>query len=151
MSSTLDTTAIIKGLLEPRRTKNDSIRQEQTRIYKTASSILDDIRDGREKLLIPAIAIIETAAVASRLTGSESIGRKAAETVRKLAFRTLSEEEFLEEAIATAAKTKISGFDSIFIACAKLTNSVLITDDRKMCEAAVKAGVKARLLRNMGK
>lgn len=149
MSKTLDTTAIIKGILEPRRTKNDGIRQEQIRIYKIASSILDDIRDGREKLFIPAISIIETAAVASRLTGSESIGRKAAETVSKLAFRTIGEGEFLEEAIAIAAKTKISGFDSIFIACAKLTGSILITDDKKMHEAALNAGVQAKLLREM--
>ena len=44
---------------------------------------------------------------------------------------------------------RISGFDSIFIACAKITDSTLFTDDKKMYEAALKVGVKAKLLRDM--
>lgn len=149
MNKTLDTTAIIKGLIEPRRTKNDSVRQEQIRIYKIASSILDDINSGRDKLFIPAVAIIETAAVASRITGNEDVGVKAAETLKRLAHGIVSETEMLEDSIKMAARTKISGFDNVFIACAKRTGSVLITDDKGMYEAAAKEGVTAKLLRQM--
>jgi len=39
--------------------------------------------------------------------------------------------------------------NNIFIACAQLTNSILITDDRKMFDAAVKLGIKSKLLRNI--
>jgi len=48
-----------------------------------------------------------------------------------------------------AAETKASGFDSVFIACAKTLGILLITDDKGMYDAAVKIGVKAELLRDM--
>jgi len=55
----------------------------------------------------------------------------------------------LAECIAVAAETKASGFDSVFIACAKTLGILLITDDKGMYDAAVKIGVKAELLRDM--
>ncbi len=149
MNKTLDTTAIIKGILEPRRKKQDFIFKEQLRIYKIASSILGDIYEGKDKLFIPAIAIIETAAVASRITGDESVGRRTAYFVQSIANRITTETDLLEEAISIASKTKISGMDSVFITCAKVTDSELVTDDKKMHTTALKVGVNSKLLREM--
>ena len=57
--------------------------------------------------------------------------------------------ELLEEAVDIATKTKASGFDVIFIACSKLTNSTLITDDLGMHRAATSFGIDSKLLREM--
>ena len=148
MNKTLDTTVIIKGILEPRRKKKDAVLEEQIRIYKIASSILDGIYEGKDKMFIPTISIVEIAAVASRLTGDKNIGRETADFIRSIAS-VVNEAVILDEAVSIAAETKISGFDSIFIACAKVTSSMLITDDKKMHEAALKAGIDAKLLRNL--
>ena len=149
MNKTLDTTAIIKGILEPRRKKKDTFLEEQLRIYRIASSIMDDIYEGKDKLFIPTISVVEIAAVAARLTGDKNIGSETADLVRNIATRIVNEAELLDEAISIAAETKTSGFDSIFIACAKATNSILITDDRRMYETALKLKIPAKFLRNM--
>ena len=148
MNKTFDTTVIIKGIVEPRRKKQDSIFKEQRRVHNIASSMLENIYNNNDILFIPMVALVETAAVASRLTGNKDIGRKNSDFVKSIS-RIVGENELIDEAISIAAETKISGFDSVFIACAKITNSVLVTDDRKMHEAAAKAGVKSKLLRDM--
>nr|QEK15710.1 type II toxin-antitoxin system VapC family toxin [Thermococcus aciditolerans] len=53
----------------------------------------------------------------------------------------------LETAIDLGITTKASGFDVLFLACAMMTNSKLITDDKKMYDKAVDAGINAELLR----
>lgn len=98
----------------------------------------------------PSVAIIEIAAVGARLTGKEERGIQASDYIKKYG-NIFYDIGLLDEAVSIAAKTKISGFDSVFIACAKVTDSVLFTDDKKMYEAALKLGVKAKLLRDMDK
>lgn len=148
MKRILDSSVIIKGLIEPRRKKQDHILEEQLRIYDIASSIMDTINRGEITLLIPNVAIVEVAAVASRLTGKKNTGIETANFIKGIA-KVINENDILAECIGIAAATKVSGFDSIFITCAKATNSTLITDDKKMHDAAVKLGVKAKLLRDM--
>ncbi|ASJ13519.1 hypothetical protein A3L14_06100 [Thermococcus thioreducens] len=53
----------------------------------------------------------------------------------------------LETAIDLGITTKASGFDVLFLACAERADAKLITDDKKMYEKAVKAGIRAELLR----
>ena len=146
---TLDTTALVKGIFSPRRRKKDSIYGEQFRIYTIAKSIIKDVEDKNSIMNIPSAAIVEIAAVGARLTGKDEIGIQASDYV-KAHGNIIDDADFLNEAVDMAVKTKISGFDNLFIACAKFTSSVLITDDRKMHEAAVKVGVKSKLLREMG-
>mgnify|MGYP001611016774 FL=1 len=148
MNYTLDTTALIKGSLPPRRTKKDAIFEEQARLFKIASGIIDEIFQGKHTLSIPYVALVEVAAVVSRLTGDDAAAKKTTDFVRGLATM-INEESFCSEAISLAIMTKASGFDNVFIACAKITASMLITDDKKMFEAAKRAGIKARLLRDM--
>ncbi len=145
---TLDTTVLAKGLIPPRRIKKDSIYEEQFKLYITARSIIREIETKESVMNIPSIALIEIAAVAARLTGKENRGILSSDYVRKHG-NVLGDIYLLDEAINIAAKTKISGFDSVFIACAKITASTLITDDKKMYESAVKIGIDAKLLRNI--
>ena len=113
-----------------------------------ASSLLDQVANKKIKLIVPSIALVEIAAVGARLTGKEEKGIEARNFVRensKIIYDTF----FINEAAKIAAQTKISGFDSIFIAVAKLTNSTLFTDDKKMYETAIKLSINAKLLRNI--
>ena len=149
MRQTIDSSVIIKGMLEPRRKKQDEILREQLRLHSIASSIMDKVNSGEAELIIPNVAIVEVASVASRLTGIKEMGVNTANFV-KGAATIVNEGDILSECIDIAAATKLSGFDNIFITCAKVNDSLLITDDRKMHEAAAKVGVKSKLLRDMG-
>ncbi|MBI3026565.1 type II toxin-antitoxin system VapC family toxin [Candidatus Woesearchaeota archaeon] len=147
---TLDTTVLAKGIIPPRRRKRDSIYKEEFRLHTIAKSILKKVESEESVMNVPSVAIIEIAAVGARLTGRDERGVQASDYVKKHG-NILYDINILDEAIQIATKTKISGFDSIFIACAKITDSVLMTDDKRMYESAVKIGVKAKLLRDMDK
>jgi len=151
MRYVLDTSVIIKGLIKPRRRKEDSILQEQIRIHETASTRLDRFYKGRIHFIIPSIAVVEIAAVSARLTGIKDTGIETANFVYGIASEVINENNILAECIETAAETKISGFDAVYITCAKVTRSELITDDKGMYDAAVRTGIKAKLLREMTK
>lgn len=145
---TLDTTVLANAIVPPRRRKQDSMYNEQMRLHDTAKSITTKVEKRQDIMNIPSVTMVEIAAVAARLTGKEERGIQASDYVKQ--HGTIVYDIFLvEEAIRIAAQTKISGFDSVFIACAKLTNSTLITDDKKMYETAVKIGINAKLLRNI--
>jgi len=94
----LDTSVIIKGLIKPRRKKHDNLRREQLDVYNTASAIIDDIYGGAVDLCIPAVSVIEIAAVASRLTGSKAIGMSTADFVSQLALEVIDEKRYLQNA-----------------------------------------------------
>ncbi len=148
MRQTIDSGVIIKGMLKPRRKKQDEILKEQIRLHKVASSIMDKVNSGEAELIIPNVAIVEIAAVASRLTGLKEIGINTANFIKGIAT-IVNENDILTDCINIASSTKLSGFDNIFITCAKVNDSLLITDDKKMFNAAVKAGIKAKLLRDI--
>ncbi|MBN2251832.1 MAG: type II toxin-antitoxin system VapC family toxin [Candidatus Altiarchaeota archaeon] len=145
---TLDTTVLAKGIIPPRRRKNDSIHQEQYRLHKIARSMILKVEEGKTIMNVPSAALVEIAAVAARLTGKEGRGMQAADYVRKHG-NIIYDYYILDKAVKIAAKTKISGFDAVYIACAKTTRTTLVTDDKGMYEAAISAGINARLLRDM--
>ncbi len=145
---TLDSTVLVKGIFPPGRRKEDSIYEEQLRLHRIAKSIIGEVENGRRVMHIPSVAIIEVTAVGARLTGKDERGIQASDYVREHG-NIVYDTDLLDEAVRIAAKTRISGFDSIFIACAKVTNSILITDDKKMFDAAIKVGINAKLLRDI--
>ena len=55
----------------------------------------------------------------------------------------------MEDAMKLGRETGASGFDVLFLACAKKANAKLVTDDKKMYETAVKAGIEVELLREL--
>ncbi len=148
MNVTLDTTVLAKGIFPPMRRKKDAFYEEQLRLHTAAKSIIRKIEGKESAINVPSVAIVEIAAVGARLTGKDERGMQASNYVRELG-NILYDAELLDESVRIASKTKASGFDCVFIACAKLTDSVLITDDKGMYETAVKIGVPAKLLRDM--
>ncbi|MBN2251820.1 MAG: PIN domain-containing protein [Candidatus Altiarchaeota archaeon] len=149
MKCVFDTSVIIKGLIKPRRRKNDAILAGQLDAYKSAAELMNKVHAGEISLIIPTAAIIEVAAVSSRLTGIKEVGVKAADFIGNIAAEIVCERDILTECIDVAATTRAGGFDSAFIACAKTTSSTLFTDDKGMYDAARRAKINAQLLRNI--
>ncbi len=145
---TLDTSVLAKAIFPPRRRKIDSIYKEQLRLHTIAKSVLKEIEDKISVMCIPSVAIIEIAAVGARLTGKEIRGIQASDYIKEQGD-IYYDLRLLDESVKVAATTMASGFDSVFITCAKITNSTLITDDRGMYRAAQGIGIKAKLLRDM--
>lgn len=143
---TLDTTVLVKGIIPPRRRKEDTLYEEQFRLYSVAKSIISEVENENTVMYIPSVALIEIAAVAARLTGKYERGILLSDYV-KCHGNVIYDVHLLEDAIKIAARTKISGMDTIFITCAMLTGSALITDDKKMYDAALEVGLNAKLLR----
>ena len=143
---TTDTTVLIRGLVPPRRKREDAILGESIRIHQTALTILHRIEQGDYQNHIPLLALIETACVVSRLTNDSESASLATSFVSSHA-KLYDTTELLERSIEIGIKTKASGFDVIFMACADLTGSLLITDDRKMYDKSVEFGLEAALLR----
>jgi len=143
---TLDTTVLVKGIIPPGRRKKDPVYEEQFRLYSIARNIISEVENGNSIMYIPSVAAVEVAAVAARLTGKYKRGILASDYVKEQG-NIIYDVYLLDKAIKIAAGTKISGMDAIFIACAVLTGSALITDDKKMYDAALKVGVGAKLLR----
>ncbi|MBC7115408.1 MAG: PIN domain-containing protein [Archaeoglobi archaeon] len=61
-------------------------------------------------------------------------------------FNLIREDEIFEEIIKICRNTGCRAIDAYFIATARLTNSVLVTNDGIMAENAKKAGIEAYYL-----
>ncbi len=60
-----------------------------------------------------------------------------------------SDAYLLEKAIEIGMRTKASGFDVVFMSCAEVTGSILMTDDKGMYEKARVYGLDAKFLRDL--
>ena len=95
------------------------------------------------KVFAPRILLIEFMAVARRL--GMNISKR--DVVRLTAdFVLLPEDTIFDEAFRIAEHVHPRAADAYFIATAKLTNSILITNDRVMANNAKKAEVEAYYL-----
>jgi len=143
---TVDSSFIVKGLVPVRRAKADDLRARQTREYERASAYLNAIGVGAHRMFVPAIALVEVAAVISRLTNSHEDARQGAAFVRHHATRIYYETDLLDRAIETAITAKTGGYDTIFLTVAKITGSTLLTADRAQHEMAIHIGLDSILL-----
>lgn len=146
---TIDTSFAVKGLVPPRRKKRDKILEKQQKMHKIARSYLDKIRDKHAEMYIPAVALIETAIVISRITNNEDDSRKAISFLRRNAAYVFYEHEILEDAISFGIETKASGYDTVFLTIAEATQSELLTDDSLQHKIALSRGIVSHFLRDM--
>jgi predicted nucleic acid-binding protein len=146
---TIDTSFAVKGMVPPRRQKLDDILEKQQKMHKLARSYLDKVRDKHAEMYIPAVALIETAIVISRITNNEKDSRKGISFLRRNAVHMFYEHEILEEAISFGIESKASGYDTIFLTIAMITQSELLTDDSLQHKIALRRGIVSHLLRDM--
>jgi predicted nucleic acid-binding protein len=144
---TVDTSVIVKGLVPPRRRKRDHLFESQRELHLRCREILLKTESGEYINHIPLLALIETACVVSRLSDEARAG--LALTFLGQNSRFYGDAYLMERSIEVGMKTKASGFDVIFMACAEETGSTLITDDRKMHERANDYGLDVIFIRDM--
>jgi len=146
---TIDSSVLIKGLVPPKRRKQDGIYKTQKKLHTTALKIFEDVVRKKISMSIPSAVLIEVGAVVSRLTNNETDAEEAVDKVRLHASQILFDHDLLELTISTAIKTKASGFDNLILSCAISTSSAIITDDSKLHEIAIEYGLKSYLLREL--
>jgi len=146
---TIDTSFAVKGLVPPRRKKRDEILEKQQKMNELARSYPDKVRDKYAEMYIPAVALIETAIVISRITNNEEDSRKAISFLRRNAAHVFYEHDILNEAISFGIEVKASGYDTIFLTIAEVTQSELLTDDSLQHRIALSRGIVSHLLRDM--
>jgi predicted nucleic acid-binding protein len=146
---TIDTSFAVKGLIPPRRKKQDDVLVQQQRMYEVARSYLDRVRAGDVEMYLPAIALVETGIVVSRITNNEEDSRKAVSFLRKNASRIFYDSEILEETISLGIRAKASGYDTFFLAITRISASELLTDDSLQHRIALSQGLVSHLLREM--
>lgn len=143
-----DTTLIVKGLVEPRRKKQDEELEKALTLHKKAREYLEQGERGEIQMIIPSAALIETASVVSRLTNDHRTAMEAVNFLWENA-EILFDYETLRQAIETGIRTKASGFDNLFLAACQLADAVLLTDDSRLHILATENGLESRLLREM--
>ena len=120
----------------------DSLLPKLGERYKKANELLKRVKDLR--VYAPKILKVELAAILGR--------KKSADLVRKFVddltseIDLISEEVLFDIAYEIAFLVKGRAVDIYFIATAKLTNSILITNDKVMAKNAKKYGIEAYYL-----
>ncbi|MFP3205505.1 MAG: type II toxin-antitoxin system VapC family toxin [Metallosphaera yellowstonensis] len=66
--------------------------------------------------------------------------------IKREAVLFVKQDDYLIEGFKIANRNKITVYDSLFIALAKLNNFELVTSDKKQYEIAAKEGLEARLI-----
>ncbi len=126
----IDTSVLVDYVFEEDATRNN-----------TAKETLKLVKGLR--VFAPRILLIEFVAVARRL----GMAISKLDVVRLTAdFVLLSEDTIFDEAFKIAERVHPRAADAYFIATAKITNSILITNDKVMAKNAKKANIEAYYL-----
>ncbi|KUJ94069.1 MAG: hypothetical protein XD40_0781 [Archaeoglobus fulgidus] len=104
-----------------------------------AEKVLSEIKG---RILNPKVFKVEMTCILSRRFHSEIVEKIISEILEDVALIENPDEIAFEVALKTGSRA----IDAYFIATAKLTNSILITNDRIMAENAKKAGIEAYYL-----
>lgn len=126
----VDTSVFVNSLLE----KNDDRIRKSKEFLKSIEGLA---------IVIPRIFLFEFISITRRF--GISLSRKDVEEL-VADFEVLSENFVFDEAFKIAELSHPRAVDSYFIAAAKLTNSVLISCERRMVENGRKYGIRAYYL-----
>ncbi|MEM4156351.1 MAG: type II toxin-antitoxin system VapC family toxin [Archaeoglobaceae archaeon] len=116
----------------------DFILEFDEKRTKKAEKILEIAKE----ILNPKLFKVELTCILARRFHSEEVEKIISEILYEIAFFDNSD----EIAYLIALNTGCRAIDAYFIATAKLTNSILITNDRIMAENAKKYGIEAYYL-----
>jgi len=142
----LDSSILLKAIFKPLRSLTTDIYEREMETHRKCRKIVDLIDEKEIEASIPRCCIVEMAAVSRRLSDRA--------TARKISTRLQESYEIAEEALLfdmaliIATDTGCSGFDSYFIALAKVKKAKLLTDDNGMQHHGKEAGVDAVLVRD---
>ncbi|NJE00480.1 type II toxin-antitoxin system VapC family toxin [Thermococcus sp. JdF3] len=143
MRVVLDTSILAKALLKPRRSLPPEVYTRESNTHKKARLVVK-LCDGHD-VMFPRAGLVEIASVLKR-NGHGAVILKVIESI-SISYTIVDEDEIFENALEVASLTGASGFDTYFIALAKSTDALLITDDVKMSKHALAVGINVLLLR----
>jgi predicted nucleic acid-binding protein len=143
----LDTSILIKSIFEPQSSLSKDLFERELATHEKCKTLIRLLANKNIDVYIPKVCIVETAAVVKRLAGrnlAKTISRRAMES-----YEMIDESILFESAWTVAIDTGCSGFDSYFIALAKIKNAILLTDDSGMYIHARAESVDAALVREI--
>ncbi len=143
----LDTSVIVKSIFKPRRSLPDEIHRRELNTHEKCRAIINLLDERYGSVYVPKVCAIETAAVTKRLSNDKKLAIKISEGVLD-SYETVDESILFDVAWTVAVDTGCTGFDSYFIALAKIKSAVLLTDDGGMHFRATEADVDAILVRD---
>ncbi len=117
----------------------DFILEFDEKRTKKAEKILEMAKEG---ILNPKLFKIELACILARRFHSKEVEKIISEIIDEIALVDNPDEIAYQIALNTGCRA----IDAYFIATAKLTNSILITNDRIMAENAKRYGIEAYYL-----
>ncbi len=142
----LDTSVIVKSIFKPLKSLSDEIYRREMETHKKCRFIIKTIEEVDADIYIPRVCIVETAAVVKKLA-NKSLAMKISKGVLD-SYEAIDEVFLFDTAWTIARDTGCSGFDSYFIALARIKNAVLLTDDGGMHIHAKEIGVDPVLIRD---
>jgi len=145
----LDTSVIVKAVLKPSRQLPKDIYERKVETHEKSRLLIRLVKQKHIEVFIPFVALIEVAGVLTRLASS-SLAREIVESLKTSEnYHIIHEEEIRDHAIKIALEVGSSGFDTYFIAVAKMFNATLITDDEPMTIHAKRLGIDVILIRKI--
>lgn len=141
----LDTTAIVKGALTPSKSLPKEIYFRELDTHQKCRLILKRLDETCVEVFIPKVCVIETAAVLRRLAKRDLAAKLSRGLMRS--YELVDESDIFDSAWRVALDRGSSGFDTYFIALAKMKDGLLFTDDNGMNHHAREYGVDSVLIR----
>jgi len=129
MDITLDSNVLVYAFVPPLH-KDKMKREEWKNLHTKARKIYESIIEGKHRLILPFVVIVEVASVVSLLTGKEEFGKDAALEIEDSAKVILFDSNFKERVLDYAIKIKAGGFDNIIAITSILYGTTLITNDK---------------------
>ncbi len=131
MSAVVDTSVFVDTILE--------YDEHRT---KMAEDLLEIIQNSSLEIVAPFLFKVELAGVLSRKLSSDRVKMIVKDVIEDVRLIPNLDDLAFEVAMKTGSRAA----DAYFIATAKLTNSILITNDKVMAKNAKKYGIKAYYL-----
>ena len=141
----LDTSVIVKSIFKPPKSLSDEIYKRELETHDKCRDLIKKIEEGDMDIYVPKICVVETAAVMKRLA-DKNFAVKISKGVLD-SYEVVDEVFLFDSAWTIAVETGCSGFDSYFIALAKIKNAILFTDDKGMSFHAKRVEVDSVLIR----
>ena len=143
----LDTSVIVKSIFTPPKSLSRESHKRELETHEKCRFLIKKIDERDMAIYIPKVCIAETAAVVKRLADKD-FAIKISTGVRD-SYEVVDESILFDSAWAIALDTGCSGFDSYFIALARIKDAILFTDDGGMHFHAKEGGVVSILIREI--
>jgi predicted nucleic acid-binding protein len=119
----LGSSALLKGIFKPHRSLSKEVYSRELETHRKCRRLIDLIDEKEVEAYIPRCCIVEMAAVSRRLL-DKAIAREISKGLME-SYEIADESQFFDTALMVALDTGCTGFDSYFIALAKVKNASL--------------------------